>query len=84
MLDTVPNYLRGRTTGAALPCLEEHWLSNPDAGTLACRFEDQGDFQVFVPYSLPPVVNYNSIMDLVTEAHSCTGILEGLGRVMQN
>ena len=50
-------------------------MSNPDAGTLAGRFEDQGDFQVFVPYSLPPVVNYNSIMDLVTEAHRCIGDL---------
>ena len=65
-------------------CLEEYELSSPEVGTLAGRFEDQGDFQAFVPYSLPPAANYNSIMDLITEAHRCMGILDGLGRIIPN
>ena len=45
---------------------------------LLAGFEDQGDFQVFVPYNLPSTVNYNSIMEFITEAHGGGGILDGL------
>lgn len=35
---------------------------------LLAGFEDQGDFQVFVPYNLPSTVNYNSIMEFIRGA----------------
>ena len=49
------------------------------------RFEKSAEGHLtFVPDALPPEIDYGPMIDLVTEAHTRLGILEGMGRTIPN